>query len=434
MSAHAVDVVVVGAGAAGLSALKQLDRAGYKALCLEARGRIGGRVHTRIDPLSPAPIELGAEFIHGRSPEIWDVVRSHELRVHDIAESAVRIEKGKIRQSEDGWELIDEVIEDMRRAAKKGPDKSFSAFLELSSHSEDAKRLAMSYVEGFNAAHGELISVRSLAQDAEAADEIDGDRSFRFADGYRRLIGEIAAGIDGLREKLRVNSIVERIDWSEGSARVRFRSRVTNGTDTLQAGCVIVTVPLGALGAITFEPAPGEILEAARKLEFGQVMRAVFRFREGFWEGREELAQAGFLLSDEEFFPTWWTTRPLHAPVLVGWSAGPHADGMLDLPRAEILSMAVADLARISGTRKGRINELLEAAYFHNWHADPFARGAYSYVPVGGLSAREQLARPMKGTLYFAGEATELNGHSATVHGAIASGKRAAKQILERCR
>jgi monoamine oxidase len=432
MSGNEFDVVIVGAGAAGLSALKELDRAGRKALCLEARGRIGGRVHTRIDPLSPAPVELGAEFIHGRSPEIWGLIRSHGLRVYDIAGGAIRIEHGKVQHRADGWELIHEVIEDMQAAAREESDKSFSDFLEHSSHSEDAKRLAMHYVEGFNAARGERISVQSLAKDAEAAAEIDGDSSFRFVDGYHRLIRQIVAGVDDLQAKLRVNSIVKSIQWSEGRASVAFRSR--DERNTVRAACAIVTVPLGALGAIAFQPEPDDVLQAARDLEFGQVMRVVMRFREAFWEKDDELADAGFLLSDEQFFPTWWTTRPIHAPVLIGWSAGPHAEAMLDTRRAEILSKAVADLSHIIGLRQSRLNEMLEAAYFHNWHGDPFARGAYSYVPVGGLDARERLARPVKETLYFAGEATELNGHSATVHGAIASGKRAARQILERGR
>jgi len=104
----------------------------------------------------------------------------------------------------------------------------------------------------------------------------------------------------------------------------------------------------------------------------------------------------------------------------------------LPRPRLEIIGKAVADLSRIMGLRQDRLSGLLENAYFHDWHADPYARGAYSYVPVGALGARERLAKPVEDTLYFAGEATELNGHSATVHGAIASGKRAARQILER--
>lgn len=70
------------------------------------------------------------------------------------------------------------------------------------------------------------------------------------------------------------------------------------------------------------------------------------------------------------------------------------------------------------------------AIYFHDWHGDPFFRGAYSYVPVNALPAREALSKPVDGTLFFAGEATDTNGHGSTVHGAIASGIRAAEQAL----
>jgi monoamine oxidase len=94
------------------------------------------------------------------------------------------------------------------------------------------------------------------------------------------------------------------------------------------------------------------------------------------------------------------------------------------------VSLAVRDLSRILGVSEAKLTGLLELAYFHDWHSDAFARGAYSYIPAGAMGARERLAQPVKGTLYFAGEAAETNGHSATVHGAIASGRTAARQIL----
>jgi monoamine oxidase len=120
----------------------------------------------------------------------------------------------------------------------------------------------------------------------------------------------------------------------------------------------------------------------------------------------------------------------VRAPLITGWSAGPHADSLLNKPHAYVISQAVDALTRITRADPARVANLLDAAYFHDWHADPFAHGAYSYVPAHALHARTVLAAPVAATLYFAGEATELNGHSATVHGAIASGKRAAQQIL----
>lgn len=434
MRAGEFDVVIIGAGAAGLAALKELDRAGDKVLCLEARDRIGGRVYTVRDPLSPIPLELGAEFIHGRSPEIWDVIHSRGLIAYDCAQTAVRVRNGKAQQGTDGWELIDGVMQGMQKAAKRGKDRSFSSFLEGSSYSADAKRLAMSYVEGFNAARGELVSIRSLAKDAEAADEIDGDSSFRFVNGYSSLIQQIISGVNDLRAKLRINCVVERIEWQRGRATVHARSTLSGQAEAFRSKIVVITVPLGVLkiGGISFEPEPQAALGAARELEFGQVVRVGLRFREAFWEENDEFACAGFLLSDERFFPTWWTALPVRAPVLTGWCAGSRTDDLLPGPRLEIIGKALADLSRIMGLREDRLSGLLENVCFHDWHADPYARGAYSYVPVGALGARERLAEPVEDTLYFAGEATEVNGHSATVHGAIASGKRAARRILER--
>jgi monoamine oxidase len=183
-------------------------------------------------------------------------------------------------------------------------------------------------------------------------------------------------------------------------------------------------------GSIRFEPEPVEHLSAARALRFGQVVRLVLRFREAFWESNREISDAGFLLSDERLFPTWWTSLPVHAPVITGWSAGPHADELLGQSRSAVVSEAIARLARITGCARERLSGLLQAAYAHGWDEDPFARGAYSYVPAGALASRRRLAEPVAETFYFAGEATSLDGHGGTVHGAIASGKRAARQCI----
>jgi monoamine oxidase len=160
------------------------------------------------------------------------------------------------------------------------------------------------------------------------------------------------------------------------------------------------------------------------------VFRVALRFREAFWEDNEELKDAGFILSSEDVFPTWWTTLSTRSTVLVGWHSGGRAESMKGKSKEEILHEALTSLARIVGVALETVQGYLETAYFHDWHADPYARGAYSYVPTGALDARKQLAIPVSNTLFFAGEATDQDGHSATVHGAIASGRRAAKQLL----
>ena len=149
-------------------------------------------------------------------------------------------------------------------------------------------------------------------------------------------------------------------------------------------------------------------------------------FTEPFGKVIEKLSETGFLFSQNPSFPSWWTPNPVWAPVLTGWSAGPAADPLIGMSRSEIVASALSSLQQILGM------PALEprAAYFHDWQADPFTRGAYSYVPAGALAAHRVLAQPISDTLCFAGEATDLTGHSATAHGAIASRRRVAGQIV----
>jgi len=233
---------------------------------------------------------------------------------------------------------------------------------------------------------------------------------------------------------VRLNSLVETVKWRRGRADVGYRDTATGETGRVHCRKVVVAIPLGALqaagmsGAIRFDPEPAGALRAARRLEFGQVYRVTFRFREAFWEADERLRGSGFLMSREQHFPTWWTTHPIAAPILTGWMAGSAAEDFRPSGSAEVLAAALGSLARILNRPIPRP----EAVYFHDWRRDLLFRGAYSYVPAGAMRARAQLAKPVEETLYFSGEATELAGHSATVHGAIAAGIRSATEIAFR--
>jgi monoamine oxidase len=99
-------------------------------------------------------------------------------------------------------------------------------------------------------------------------------------------------------------------------------------------------------------------------------------------------------------------------------------------PDHVIVDQALQPIADLLGLPRGRIEQALVGTHTHNWHADPFARGAYSYVKVNGIEAVRMLAAPIGGTLFFAGEATNSEGHTGTVHGAIATGRRAARELL----
>jgi monoamine oxidase len=430
-------VVIIGAGASGLAAMRELDRAGYSTLCLEARNRIGGRIFTHRDALIPVPVELGAEFVHGRPPEIWEIIREANLTAFDTGSKAVQIANGRIEDRGAVWERIGRVMQAMRRAAETGPDMSFDEYIRQAPFSDEEKGLASAYVEGFNAARKEVIGIASLAFEARASEEIDGDRSFRIFNGYESIPLHLLHSIRNWSHKLHLNCVVERIHWRRGSARVEFTRSGAN-RESIEANAVLITAPLGVLqsppgkaGAIRFDPEPDDTLQAANRLAFGQVVRIVFRLQEAVWQSRDELADAGFLLSDENTFRTWWTTLPIRSNIVVAWASGPRCDRLLQSTREAVIGEALDAFARILGEPAARLRRLLEQAHYHNWHADTFSRGAYSYVPACAQHAREALAAPVGETLFFAGEAAETGGHSATVHGAIAAGRRAARQLMD---
>jgi len=401
--------------------------------CLEATGRVGGRIRTGHDPLASFPVELGAEFIHGRSPDIWRLIESAGLIAYERTARALYIEKGGEARHAKLDEFSEPVLARLAESERR-QDESFDNFLRRSHQPAKLKNWARAYVEGFNAARKERISVRSLKQDAIAADEIEGDHVFKLLGGYDSLVRHLVGSIPDHRSVVRLHFVVEGVQWRRGRVTVHFRSSLHNSQGSLHAKRLIVTVPLGVLraevgdaGAIHFDPEPLAIRQAARSLEFGQVYRMTFRFRDPFWENDPRFRGTGFWLSHERLFPTWWTNHPVLTPTVTGWSAGPAADPLLGIGRREVVSAALASLAKIIGRKIPRPL----AAYFHDWQADPFFGGAYSYVPVNAMPAREILARPVDKTLFFAGEATDTHGHGATVHGAISSGMRAARQVQE---
>ena len=148
----------------------------------------------------------------------------------------------------------------------------------------------------------------------------------------------------------------------------------------------------------------------------------IFKFRERFWD-----PERNFIHSSDPFVPTWWTTSPIRASMLTGWAGGHAADRLL--AAKDITDRALQSLASVFQVRRSTIDSKLDSVHFHNWQADPFSRGAYSYAGVGGEHAHDTLARQIDGTLFFAGEATSSD-ETGTVAGAIATGRRAAKQIL----
>jgi monoamine oxidase len=447
-STERVDVVIVGAGVAGLAAARRLVEAGARVVVLEGRARIGGRVLTVRDSRLPIPIELGAEFVHGSAVEVMDVAREARLAVCDVHGERWRAERGKLTPLDENefWDRLNHVMR--RLSARRTPDRSFADFLAASSGGRALARdraLALEFVQGFHAADATAISERSLA-DGGAPDSEEEERQARVLDGYDRIPAALAAPV---AHHIRLSHPVDHIAWEPGAVEVRYRrsvhSRGSATSGSIGARAAIITVPLGVLqatsggAAIVFTPDVVGTRRAAAQLAMGSVVRVALLFREAFWESRvvgrkaggRSLARLSFLHSRDDDFPVWWTAAPVRAPLLVGWAGGPKATWLL-ASNATIEDSALAAIARQLGMRRQRVAALVEQCWHHDWEDDPFSRGAYSYARVGGSRAARRLARPVADTLFFAGEASDVQGRTGTVHGAIATGHRASTEVLRR--
>jgi monoamine oxidase len=438
MTPQRYDVAVIGAGAAGLAAARDLSRAELSVVLLEARDRIGGRVHTIRDAASPVPIELGAEFIHGKPAETFDLLRDANQCAYDLPDTHRHL-RGNVLEEMDFWGTTAKVLDKLD--PKATPDDPFATFAEKFRREDPlAVDLSLAYVEGFNAARADRISARGLA--VAEAKESD-DALLRPLQGYGPMLDALWRQCDSSRVNLRLGTIVTAVTWAKGNVEIATRSSSGEANEVIHASRAIVTLPLGVLksGGVRFDPPLEDKDKAASRLAVGPVVRVVLRFREPFWETEhfptvprsQTLQDLNFLHGPTEVFPTWWTQLPMRVPLLVGWSGGPAAERLAGKNEDDILAAALGALCRMLGTSESFLRERLAASYVADWHADPFARGAYSYVPVGGLDAMKQLAQPVEDTIFFAGEATHHEGQSGTVSAALATGYRAAREVLLSC-
>jgi monoamine oxidase len=443
---NAADIIVIGAGAAGLAAAIDLRKAGLSVLVLEARDRIGGRILTQRDPVCNAPIELGAEFIHGVTPEIWGPLQSRNILISEVDGDAWCFQKNKLTPC-DYFSRIDDILQQMDPSL---PDESFLSFLdrrypdaEIRAEMRESKRLALGYVTGFNAADASRVGVHWLAEEMAAEEKIEGDRAFRSANGYEDLVEIFRQELVQTGVLLKTETVVHSVEWK--GAQVNVDARNGGELFSLTAGRVLVTLPLGVwqaspmdLGGVRFDPPlPREKLGALKKLVMGHAMRVTLRFRHRFWDNispaqgnSKSLTGMSFLFSQDDWFPTWWTTLPQRLPIITAWAAADCADRMAGKSRDFIIDRCLQTLGSLLGIAPAELSRLLEIAYFHNWQDDAYSRGAYSYGAVGSDGAQQALGSPLENKLFFAGEATDTTGNNGTVHSAISSGHRAAREIV----
>ena len=428
------DTVIIGAGAAGLAAAAQLARAQCSVVVLEARTRIGGRIFTRAAPALPFPIELGAEFIHGSAPATFALAQEAGAAVVDAGGTRLALREGRLSSRDSGWAELQALMHAVN--AMHEPDLSIEAYLERYAR-DPAMQPAVAQIrmlaEGFDAADPHQASVRAIAREWTGGGL--GGGQYRPAGGYGVLLESLHRTLESTRGRVELESIVRAVSWSRGAVEVQGLR--PNGVFRVRARRALVTLPLsilklpeGSSGAVRFDPPLTAKASALRGLAFGPVIKVVLQFRRAFWESLEEqaFADAGFLFAEEAPFRTTWTALPYRVPILTSWVGGPRAARLAASGR-DVPGAAVESVQRLFGSSVDVHRELV-ATHLHDWQADPFSRGAYSYVAVGGLGAATELAVPLDDTLYFAGEATH-HEETGTVEAALRSGLHAARLLLE---
>ena len=436
MKSQDTDVIVIGAGAAGLIAAAELLEAGQRVTLLEARDRVGGRIWTSRAPGLAVPIELGAEFIHGGAAITEEQLARAGSTIIEAADRHFGLQEGELGPREGFFAEIRAAME--KSDALQRQDMSLDAFLDqhlTAALTPAQRRFARAMAEGFDAADTSRASARAIA--AEWTGETLGSApQSRPLGGYESLLTALMARLHDERLRLLLQAPVVSVRWSRGAVEVA--GEFCGAGFVLHTARALITLPLGVLqqtppaqGAVRFVPALTAKRDALAGLASGAILKLQLRFGSPFWQtlhgGRYH--DAGFFHVPEAAFPTFWTQAPAQAPLLVAWAGGPRALRLAaGAAPGDLVRKALASLEQIFG-KEVDIEGQLQGYYYHDWQQDPFSRGAYSYVTVGAGAARTTLAAPLEDTLFFAGEATCAE-QGGTVAGALGSGVRAARELL----
>jgi monoamine oxidase len=433
LSAASYDVLVIGAGVAGLAAGRLLAESRKTVAILEAR---------------VMPVELGAEFIHGLPPQLHAIAQEAGLQTDEFQGSSLWFSDGRWADGAEQQKKSERILDGLKNflaAQPRDSDATFAEYLKTLSIDGPTAETVTNYVEGFNAAHINRIGIAALDKQQQAEEAIEADRLFRVRTGYSGIPNFLARQFDRAGGNLILSTAAHKVTWRPASVSVEARHQ--SGTScVMHARRAVITVPLGVLQAeaIEFAPRPNEILQHANRMIMGSAVRVVLIFRKRFWSEWQLASQPSaidtalkhlsFLFTPSLLPSTWWTPYPDETAVLTAWAGGPKAKRLGQLITKDggeaLLNQCLGTLAKVFDCSLADLKGLLLSWHVHDWDGDEYARGAYSYVPVNALDAPQILARPVEGTLFFAGEHTDNSGHWGTVHAALATGILAAQRVL----
>ena len=421
--AQSWDTLIIGAGAAGVAAGRKLVDAGQSILIVEARPRIGGRIWTDA-AFADFPIDLGAEFIHGEDAVTHALVAAAGFSTLDAPR------KKKLQIGADGTLYrVDQLPPPLAQTVRalfaayaeltqqtwRNRDQSLADYLRTCGFDAQAIALADVLLAQTCCASIETLSCADLAREMRV--DHAGLQEFHIRQGYMALLQHYSRGLP-----IRLNAPVELVRWSADGVEVMA------GGEQLRAARGIVTLPIGVLqsGTVRFEPPlPPAKTQAIGAFRMEPGTKLIYRFAERLWD--DDLVY----VCHTGLAARWWTPGygRANAHVLCCFVTAERARQIDAMPEGAALALGLAEIGSLLG--QPDLAKACVQAKRVCWAHEPFTRGAYAHIPPGAADARLDLAQPVDDVLFFAGEATAHDTNPQTVHGAIESGWRAARQVLD---
>lgn len=426
MQKDSFDVIVIGAGAAGLMAAWELVQTGRKTAVIEAKDYVGGRMHTIQDNNFELPVELGAEFVHGDLELTKMLLKKAGAEQYTVNGEIWQDEDDQLGEQKDFIEDYSSLNKKFKELKEDIPIAEFMEIHLQGKEFEEARFTLKNYVEGYYAGDTHKASTFALQEELNSSS----DKQYRVEGGYIKIVDYLHQQCKEKGVQFFLSNTVTEIKWSQDEVEVITEQQAFASTK------ILVTVPVGVLQSesIRFSPAIPEKINAAKKLGFGPVIKTVLQFDEAFWKKKEftqrkNLDKLSFIFS-KATIPTWWTYYPKEVAMLTGWSGGPHAEEIKDLNNEDILQKALESLGEIFNVSANLLGLKLKGWHIANWVKDPFSCGGYSYEVVNGKEIKQVIKQPIDNTIFFAGEGLYNGPEIGTVEAALYTGRETAHEII----
>jgi monoamine oxidase len=412
-------VIVIGAGVAGLAATKYLGEAGYQVCLLEAAEIAGGRIATITEEGFSGPVETGAEFIHGKLPLTFKLLKEAGISCETVEGNMIGVQNG-VWQNEEHDENWGKFMKELNQL------KSDVTILEfLNKHFCDPQFLHLRqavqrFAEGFDLADISKASILSVKNEWKNIEK----KQYRIKGGYSQLVTYLLNCSRSHNVAINFNSCVNKIKYNDENVTV-----YTTDDKEFNADKLIITVSVGVLqsGTIRFEPLLTDHAVAIQSLGFGSVIKFLLEFKTSFWNEFDD--EIGFILSDE-LVPTWWTQLPAESNLLTGWLGGANAAEKIFESDDALLLTALQSLSSVFRMPLSMLREELVHYKIINWQTVQHVKGGYSYSTLGTEQAIKVLSNPIDGTIFFAGEAIPGGDSQGTVESALQSGYDTASKLI----